>query len=249
MVETKNYKNNGRKYNRRGSFRNYKNSTPMKKKGLLNFLFSFNGKISKDLYIGTSFLLSVFGVLSLVIPVKPEQTVLGILVDILFVVLFVSCNAISFKRAHSLGISGIYSILGDGLFTPFFAFFKPERDFANDIMYKSRFEKLKKIGYFFNRNVITKLLFLAIIATLNIVVIVNGRNIPANSFYKFFVILFVWNVIQLYLARFNFVKKHYATVVKVLSFFVLVVLLLSIGFSIGYGTGVETVLRAIAAQQ
>ena len=47
MVETKNnYKHKRYNNNRRGNFRNFKNNNS-EQKGLLNFLFSVNGKISK----------------------------------------------------------------------------------------------------------------------------------------------------------------------------------------------------------
>ena len=92
MVEAKNYKNNGRRYNRKGNFRNYKNSTPMKKKGLLNFLFSFNGKISKELFMGATLPIAFLFVLTSIIPVKPEQKVLAVILSIISIVLLYHMN-------------------------------------------------------------------------------------------------------------------------------------------------------------
>ena len=119
MVENKNYKNNGRRYNRKGNFRNYKNSAPMKKKGLLSFLFSFNGKISKELYMGAALPLVALLALTSSLPTTPEQKILNILFSVLFVISIFMVMAVSFKRSHALNISGIYSIASE-YFIPFF---------------------------------------------------------------------------------------------------------------------------------
>ncbi len=217
----------------------------MKKKGILSFLFSFNGKISKELYMGAILPLMALFSLIAIAPANPAQKVLNVLFSVLFIISIFMVMAVSFKRAHSLGVSGIYSIASE-YFLPFFAFFKPEREFSNDMIYKGHFTKLKKIGYFFDRNILTRIIYIALMVFFATVCIMK-ENINKNNYWIFYGIVVLINLVQLFLIKFKFIRRYYTPVVKVLSFLLLVCVFIGIGFIVGYAAGIDAVLKAMAA--
>ncbi len=235
MVETtnNNYKNN-RRYNKKGNFRKFKNNTPMTKRGLLNFLFSFDGKVSKNLFSGMTFLFAgiycIFQLISMFDIVQNNEYiyVAFTILNILFIWMAI---AIGYKRAHSLGISGIYSIVGTLLFRPFFSFYKPERDFANDLMYKNRFDKIKILGSFFNKNKFNQFIYTILVSIIFILpYAVAFRNDIANQKETIMLIMLtiLFNIVQIFVIEKKWVKKYYTNIVKVLSFISYNILIMAI---------------------
>ncbi len=216
-----NYKpNNNRRYNNKPNYRRYNNKPnngPQKKKGILSFLFSVEGKISKELF--TSLYLIIILVLSIfsaAFTTDPITKKIGTLPSIAYFFVAWFAVAFSYKRAHSLGISGIYSFMGTYLFTPFFTFYKPERDFANDGMYKNKFTTLKKIGAFFQRTMFTKILYILILGFLYVVNYIGVQSEDVKDLMNIMLIVTAFNLLQVLTVRKSF--KLYTNIVKVLSF-------------------------------
>ncbi len=227
MVETKN--NYRKRYNNKGqAHRRYSNHTGNggKRHGLLNFLFSFEGRISKNLFIGFSLFFTVLSfildIISVNVPVENSQvfnTIFGIInLFILWIVI-----ALGYKRAHSLGISGFYSIVGTILFKPFFCFLRTERDFPNDSSYKNHFDRFKKIGYFFDKNLFTRILFILIIGVLAVIpYLFMNKNVFAgsdiNNVLWFILGIVLFNILQIFFINVKWFRRYYSNILKVLSF-------------------------------
>ena len=210
------YNNNYRSgYNRRGG---YNSNASVGTKGLLNFLFSFNGRISRNLYIGIMLLLAiVYSALNVAGAFVQDESV-NIVLSVISIFVFIMDIAVGYKRAHALGISGIYSIF-DVVCMPFFCFNRSDRDFANDNVYKPRFKFLKKIGSLVNKNKFTQIAYLFLIFA-----IVFAPVIFELSGVKGFVILLVsfvlFNILQMLLFRFRWFRRIYTGFVKVVTFIV-----------------------------
>nr|MCR5506703.1 DUF805 domain-containing protein [bacterium] len=203
MVENKN--NYRKRYNRGSNRRRYTNNNG-KRHGLLNFLFSFDGRISKNLFIGFSLLLAIISfALDLVsITISEENSrVFNMALNPVNLILLWICVALGYKRAHSLGISGFYSIIGVILFKPFFCFLKTERDFANDGAYKPHFDRFKTIGYFFDRNIFTRILYIIIMGAFAAIpyIMLKKTSLSPKDFTDimlFIAGIIVFNIIQLF---------------------------------------------------
>lgn len=202
--------------------------TTSSKKGLLNFLFSFNGNISKELFLGSTFILLLISlVLDLIFTGISSLMGYNPIVDwsynIIAIILFIIAISLGYKRAHSLGISGFYSIVGTLLFKPYFCFFKSEKDEANDSAYKSNFEKIKKIGSFFGRTTITQLLYIALVGVLSLTPYMQPQLAQAQDAVKTIVAFIIsiagFNILQVIILDSKWLKKAYTPIVKVLSFF------------------------------
>ena len=228
MVETKN--NYKKRYNNKGQQgrRRYPARTGNggKRYGLLNFLFSFEGRISKNLFIGFTFFFTILSflldVISVSVPVENHQyfnVVFGIInLFILWIVI-----ALGYKRAHSLGISGFYSIVGTVLFKPFFCFLRTERDFPNDSSYKNHFDRFKKIGFFFDKNLFTRILFILIIGALAVIpyALMSKNNFMPQDIKNvlWFVLgVVVFNILQIFFLNAKWFRRYYTNALKVLSF-------------------------------
>ena len=243
MVENKN--NNYRKrYNRAPNHRKYRSGGNGKRRGLLNFLFSFEGRISKNLFIGFSLFFTLlsfaFDMISVAIPAENNQvfdTVFSIIN--LFLLWFVI--TLGYKRAHSLGISGFYSIIGTILFKPFFCFLRTDRDFANDSAYKNHFDNFKKVGYFFDRNIFTRILYIVLLGVLAAVpyMLLKKNTLSIQDFTDimlFILGIVVFNILQLFVINKKWFRRYYSNTVKVLSFigYNLLVIAVSVFFYSAY---------------
>ncbi|MBR1545018.1 MAG: hypothetical protein IJ638_03700 [Alphaproteobacteria bacterium] len=223
MVETKN--NYKKRYNRGPVRKRYSNNNG-KRHGLLNFLFSFEGRISKNLFIGFGLFLTVisfaFDMLSVAVPAEGHK-IFDIVFNVINLILLWILVALGYKRAHSLGISGFYSIIGTILFKPFFCFLRTERDFANDGAYKHHFDRFKKVGYFFDRNMFTRIIYILLIGVLAAIpyVVLKKSTLSPKDFTDimlFILGIVVFNIFQLFVINARWFRRYYSNIVKVLSF-------------------------------
>lgn len=209
---------------------NNKKPTNNEKKGLLNFLFSFNGHISKELFLGSTFiLLFISFLLDLaynIITYYTMPTMAGeIIYNVFMLIILLMVISIGYKRAHSLGISGFYSLVGTLIFKPYFALYTPKTDMAKDEEYKSKFERTKKIGYFFNKSIGKQILYITIIGIVSIVsytstYMFNDTTKESMKYVLSFVTgLAGFNLIQVLILNSKFVEKYYTPIVKIVSFF------------------------------
>ncbi|MDE6224162.1 MAG: hypothetical protein K2M23_01660 [Alphaproteobacteria bacterium] len=198
------------------------------KKGLLNFLFSFNGNISKELFLGSTFILTITSlVIDLIFSVISNITLhptLDLVYGIIMLLIALIGISIGYKRAHSLGISGFYSIVGTVICKPFFAFFKPTEDKANDSQYAPSFTKTKKLGAFFGKTTGRQLLYIVLFAIIALIPYsrISTQQSSAEaikSIIAFIICIAGFNIIQIIILDSNWLKKYYAPIVKVLSFF------------------------------
>ncbi|MDR1477096.1 MAG: hypothetical protein LBI17_03140 [Rickettsiales bacterium] len=190
-------------------------------KGRLSFYFSFLGSISKELYTGAQFvlgaLLIVIGVAFNLSGVK-EGPVLWVM-SAAQLLLLISVASLGYKRAHSLGISGFYSLAGMTLFTPFFMLFKPAADRSDDGSFAPKFATFRKIGAFFTKNARRFALYLLLSWVLSTgAAIIGDTAHEFNDVAKFMSCLFALRLIQLPFVSLGFAKKYYAYAVKTLSF-------------------------------
>ena len=241
MVETKN--NYKKRYNRGTNHRRYNNGGNGKRHGLLNFLFSLEGKISKNLFIGFGLFLTLisfaFDMISVAIPA--ENQIIDNAFNLVNLILLWILIALGYKRAHSLGISGFYSIIGTVIFKPFFCFLRTDRDFPNDSAYKNHFDRFKKIGYFFDKNIYTRILYILIIGTLTVVpyAFIKKNALPSKDFVeilKFILGIVVFNILQLFVINKKWFRRYYSNTVKTLSFigYNIVIVALSVFFYSAY---------------
>ena len=235
MVErNSNYNRNNKSYNKKNNYKKFKPEGNVKKHGLLNFLFSFEGKISKNLFTGMALPLGVIALVLGLVKMSVQNSVgvdYGFLytgLDIIYILCLWVIVALGYKRAHSLGISGIYSIVGTVLFKPFFCFYKADRDFANDAMYKNRFDGIKKFGAWFDKNNVTRIFYVLLFTLLSIIpyitttanrdVVLGGESPVMNSVMVLMIIIALFNILQLFLFNTKWFKKYYVNILKVLSF-------------------------------
>ena len=240
MVENKN--NYKKRYNRGPVRRKYTNNNG-KRHGLLNFLFSFEGKISKNLFIGFGLFLTLisftFDVVSVLVPA--ENQILNNTLSAVNLILLWIFVALGYKRAHSLGISGFYSIIGTIIFKPFFCFLRTDRDFPNDSAYKNHFDRFKKIGYFFDKNIYTRLFYLLLIGALAAVpyAFIKKTTLPTKDFTEIMMFIggiVVFNILQLFVINKKWFRRYYSNTVKTLSFigYNIVVVAISVFFYSAY---------------
>lgn len=210
------------------------------KKGLLNFLFSFNGNISKELFLGATLTLSVINlVIQLISSFLPGNEILEYTFIVMTAIVMLMIISIGYKRAHSLQISGFYSLVGTIICKPFFAFFTPANDMANDNQYAPKFTRMKKIGVFFGKNMGTQLLYIILLMLIALtpytaVAIQNQQGVISaiKGIIQFFIYIAGFNIIQIILLNSKELKKYYSPMVKVLSFFGYTFLIAGITFII-----------------
>lgn len=202
--------------------------TPTQKKSLWNFLFSFNGNISKELFLGSTFILlltsllceTIFSLITLKLGYNPY---IDWTYNIIALVLLVIAISLGYKRAHSLGISGFYSIVGTLLFKPYFCFFNPEKDTANDSAYAPKFERVKRIGTFFGKSSTTQILYITLLGILSLIPYSYAGGTPeaAETIRKISLIIIAiagFNILQVLILNSKGLKKVYTPLVKVFSF-------------------------------
>ncbi|MBD5405292.1 DUF805 domain-containing protein [bacterium] len=211
--------------------------TTSDKKGLLNFLFSFNGNISKEVFLGSTLILTIISlIVDLIfsgishISVHPAFDYIYSIIMLLILIMGLS---IGYKRAHSLGISGFYSIVGTVIFKPFFAFFKSSEDKANDSAYAPKFEKTKKVGTFFGKTMGRQLMYIVLIAIIALIPYARTTLLQQNAdaikkIISFIICIAGFNILQIIVLDSSWLKKVYAPVVKVLSFFGYTLLIIGI---------------------
>ncbi|MDR1009464.1 MAG: hypothetical protein LBL52_04410 [Rickettsiales bacterium] len=207
---------------------------PSGKKGLFSFFYGFTGSISRELYTGAYVALSVL--LFIIIGVQgiyaskymsaaePSQIATAGLYTLVIVglVLLVSLVSFGYRRAHALGISGFYSIMGSSLFAPFFMFYRSERDNANDGAYSYAFTKFKKLGSFLGKTNLHKVVFLILLFGIGMATQVPDAKDAADGMFsdyqKLTLCLLAFNILQVFVAGVPFVRRYYANTVKVASF-------------------------------
>lgn len=207
---------------------NTKTTSTKDKKGLLNFLFSFNGNISKELFLGSTFILVVLSlIIDLVFSLISNITIhpaFDLIYGIIMLIIALIGISIGYKRSHSLGISGFYSIIGTIICKPFFAFFTPANDMANDSQYAPSFTRTKKLGAFFGKTTAKQLLYIVLIAIIALIpysrVSMQQSSPEAiKSIIATIICIAGFNIIQIIMLDYSWLKKCYAPIVKVLSFF------------------------------
>ena len=221
MIDSNNgFNNRGRRrYNsnfRGARRRNYGSNGAVETRGFLNFLFSFNGKISKNLFIGYIFLVAVLYSGLNIAGAFVENKIASLVLSLFSLLLFVSDIAVGIKRAHALGISGIYSVLGF-VCVPFFGFNRSDRDFGNDNIYKSKFKLFKAIGNFVNRNVFTKVLYLILFFAIMFAPMIFEPS-GVKGFVVATLVTVLFNVLQMLLLKFRWFRHRYTGFVKVCTF-------------------------------
>ncbi len=210
------------------------------KKGLLNFLFSFNGNISKELFLGATFILTVISlIIQLISSFLPENLIIEYVVTAILTIVMLMIISVGYKRAHSLGISGFYSLVGTIICKPFFAFFTPANDMANDNQYEPKFTGMKKIGAFFGKNIGRQLLYIVLLVVIALIpyttVAIQAQQGPEATLsiqriIRFFIYIAGFNIVQIILLNTDLLKKYYSPIVKVLSFFGYTFLIIGITF-------------------
>ena len=248
MVYKKHYRKPGQPSSRPQGGQRVAPAGGSKKKGALSFFFSFKGAISRELFVGASLTLglislatsSVFNIASIT-----NDTVLTAL-SAFQVIVLISLVSIGYKRAHALGMSGFYSIVGTSIFAPFFMFFRPANDSANDGAYLSRYESFKKIGAFFTKNAGRHVLYLLVIyaASMTVSVFASGE-LRANDMTQFLMLLLVFNMVQIPLLKRAWLRKYYMPIVKVLSFAAYNALIIGIAMVAAYMQIMSQLMRSV----
>ncbi|MCL2439526.1 MAG: hypothetical protein FWD15_03360 [Alphaproteobacteria bacterium] len=199
------------------------NFKPQGKRGLASFLFGFTGSISKELYTGAyivSYILFSL-MIGLQLLTAGAPAFIGGAITAIEIMLFIVILSLGYKRAHALGFSGIYSIVGTTLFAPLFMFYRSDRDNAGDGSYKYAFTKFKKLGSYLGKDAIMKIATIAAVFAINALMNAPRTGADAASLSNFQMMilgLFVFNVAQLWLYKFAFVRRYYINTFKVLSF-------------------------------
>ena len=245
MVENNEFNKGRRRYNsHRGGYRrggNHGSNVSVGSRGILNFLFSFNGKISRNLVVGFGFFLgiiySIVGCANALI----KNPSIDYAFSFVAIILFIIDVAVNCKRAHALGISGIYSVFGF-VCAPFFYFNRSDRDFANDNVYKPRFNFFKKFGAFVNRNVFTQIVYLVFFFVIMFAPLLckpdfSDRDAVIDAVKTFgvsVVSLVVFNLAQMLLLRMRWFRYHYVGFVKTATFvaYNMVVMLIASGITL-----------------
>ncbi|MDR0367361.1 MAG: hypothetical protein LBH41_02180 [Rickettsiales bacterium] len=202
----------------------------VKGKGLFGFFFGFTGAISKELYLGATVVFEILtiGLMALqsLLPETPAGAPVanpGAYYAIMtaMLVLFVSNLSYGYRRAHALGISGFYSIVGGTLFLPFFAFWRADRDGANDGAYRRQIPAFKKLGAVLGRNIWTQMALISVIFAVLICSNAHASGQWWNQPQVVTACAWAFNMVQVLVAgrRFAFMRRFYSNAVKVVSFF------------------------------
>ncbi|MDR2099025.1 MAG: hypothetical protein LBO78_03300 [Rickettsiales bacterium] len=189
------------------------------KKGVLNFLFSFNGAISRELFTGSMLSIAALSVaLGLVYGLFPEYEPTYYAFGIAQTLLLASLASIGYKRAHALGISGFYSIVGTMLFMPFFKFLKPARDMADDGSYSRQFAFFKRLGGALVRTSARQFLYMTGLFGVVVLGCMAGNGWVFDDMAKLFSAIYAFNLVQLVVMNTEIAKRYYSQAVKILSF-------------------------------
>ena len=210
----------------RGSYNNntrYRTNKPVEYRSFLRFLISPSGKMSRDLYVGLRIVmvltLAVFSIAFSFIPTT-NKILMYTANTVSYIIMWVMV-AMGYKRAHALGISGFYSIIGTSFAKPFFELNKQDNDYITENI-KTPLKKLKKIGKFINKNIWTKLVYLIVSYVIMfgfIVLATNKQGIKAIETLKFVGMFATVNIVQLLLTQLKFFRHFYMQIVKVCMFF------------------------------
>lgn len=221
---------------------------PAGKKGALSFFFSFYGSISKELFIGAQIILALFllAISSIFNASGIENNAVLTGLSAIQIVVLLALAAIGYKRAHALGMSGFYSLVGTSLFAPFFMFWRPANDYANDGAFGNRFGAFRKIGAFFSKNAVRGALYLIVVYAASIAasMCANG-GFKYNDMTSLLAIIFAFNLIQLPILRRGWTRKYYAPAVKVLSFAAYNVVIIGVTMVVAYMQLMMQLMRSI----
>ena len=234
----------GKRYNTRSSRGNnnsssrYKTDRAPEFRSLFRFLFSVNGKISRDLFFGIAFLIHFamivfYGIRNAI--VTPENYVMtqhaltpGLILTFVFLiaVLWIMI-ANGYKRAHALGISGFYSLAGLTICKPFFFFNRQDSEYVSENIKNFKGNFLRSIGRFFNKSIWHKLgyFLLTYSVSLSFIFMYNKSVVSQgvtsdNANFVYVTILFVINLVQLFLSYNRRFQRIYQSFTKVVSFLV-----------------------------
>ena len=197
-------------------------------KGILHFWYSFTGSISKELYTGAVAILTASSLtlgiaLTLALNFMPATTSVATVNAMLYtfgvlqVLIVLSMVAIAYKRAHALGISGFYSIVGSSIFSPYFKYFKSSVDAPKDGDYRCSFSRLKRLGGFITKNAASMITYLVLVALVTVLLGMDAGRATLDSASRILVWLAAFNIIQVLSVDFKLVQRFYTPVVKVLS--------------------------------
>ncbi len=208
-----------------GSYNNqrYRNTKPVEYRSFFRFLISPSGKISRDLFVGLrTVMLLIVMMLSFAFSFIPETNKYLVQVSTIVTYIMIWLTvAVGYKRAHALGISGFYSIIGTAFAKPFFEFNKQDNDYIIENI-KTPLKRLRKFGNFVNRNFWTKIAYLIISYAVMfgfMVLATNKQGIKAFEILKFVGIFAGVNLAQLLLVKVKLFRHFYMQIVKVCIFF------------------------------
>lgn len=208
----------------------YRTQRPVEYRSFVRFLISPSGKMSRDLFVGLRLVMYLISLVVFIGNSFIPQTNTALVYTsrtLLFIVSWITI-AMGYKRAHALGISGFYSIVGTSFARPFFEFNKQDNDYITENI-KTPLKKLRKFGNFVNKNIWTKLGYLIgfyIIGFIFMVIVGNKSQLMAMlKFTGFFAGI---NIIQLLLVQVRFFRHIYMQLVKVASFIIYHVILFAV---------------------
>lgn len=208
-----------------GSYNNqrYRNTKPVEYRSFLRFLISPSGKMSRDLFVGLrTVMVLIVMMLSFAFSFIPATSrVLVYTSNIVSYIMMWIIIAAGYKRAHALGISGFYSIIGTAFAKPFFEFNKQDNDYISENI-KTPLKRLKKFGNFVNKNLWTKITYLIISYLVMfgfMLLATNKQGIKAFEILKFVGIFAGINIAQLFLIKLRYFRHFYMQIVKVCIFF------------------------------
>lgn len=207
----------------------FKQTKSTGKKGLLSFLFSFNGNISGELFLGSTLLLfTIYLAINTIYTLITMQVETSVFVaytyNIISAIIVLSMIAIGYKRAHALGISGFYSLAGTTLFRPFFAFTRKGEDKNDDSSYSCDLTKSKQIGTYFSSTSVKQIGYLILVGIMHLIPFAfQAQPEPETAkvvmgIVTLIISIFGFNILQVLLLDTNFLKRIYTPMVKIVSF-------------------------------
>ena len=209
-------------------YNKFKSDRTPESRGLFQYIFSLQGVMSRDLFAG--FMPFIFiitlGIQSLSL-IDSLSKVASYTIGIIYLIFVWLTVTTAYKRAHALGISGWYSIIGVALNMPFFYFNRQDNEYIHENVKGCSFKFFKSIGAFLNKNLFIKFLYILCIYA---IVYSTNRN---KDILVFVLGIASFNMLQLIFGFRKFFVKYYKNIVKVSSFISYNIVILSIGMVLG----------------
>ncbi|MDR2099026.1 MAG: hypothetical protein LBO78_03305 [Rickettsiales bacterium] len=203
-------------------------NAPGEKTGFSSLLFSFDGRISRELHVGLLIQYTAASILLFLIEryVKFESieasAVMASIVSMAHILVCLAIITMDFKRAHAMGYGGFISILGNAFFGPLFALSKFPGDETRDSAYlRGPFKKwvaiLRRMGAACVKNGWTFLAFTAIAYPIAMIPYFAGLPETAVMLEIMFGIA-VFEMLQIPFAGTKFFKRAAIAVIKLISY-------------------------------